>query len=154
MWRLPSSLSLSFSNEGNVHVVPRGAVLIKNSAHKTVAKGIINPESSLILPGHKRTYKVSLASQKQFLWPGRYSVEYTYRFDGIDKFTTSVQSFRFYNLSLLFEAATVLVVVIFMMRFINRHFGSWIRSKLRFLTTFLEDIIVLIIKRAKRGWSR
>jgi hypothetical protein len=98
IWRLPTKVKLPFKNDGNVHVVPRGVVRIKDSVGREIAKGIINPESALILPERGRSFSVSLDPQAQIIWPGRYTIEVEYRYDGRDKLSHISQTFYTANL--------------------------------------------------------
>lgn len=93
--RFQERLDLSFKNAGNVHLVPRGIVRVKDPLGRVVAKGIINQESVIILPETLRSYPVQLVNQGVLLIPGRYTLETAYRFDGKDDFSTIVLQFYF-----------------------------------------------------------
>ena len=83
---IPSSVSLKFASTGNVHVVPRGYVTVSDGRGKVVAKGIINPESSLVLPGSSRQFVTLMQPVAESNIPGRYAVTAYYRYDGLDQF--------------------------------------------------------------------
>lgn len=51
----PTQASLTFSNQGNVHVIPRGKVMIKDIFGREVYQGVINPSSQYVLPSTRRT---------------------------------------------------------------------------------------------------
>lgn len=93
--RFQERLDLSFRNAGNVHLVPRGIVRVKDPLGRVVAKGIINQESVIILPETLRSYPIQLTNQGVLLIPGRYTLETAYRFDGKDDFSTIVLQFYF-----------------------------------------------------------
>ncbi len=57
----PATLSLIFMNEGNVHLVPRGSVVITDLLNRVVAQGIVNDGSLYVLPGRQRVIPVTLA---------------------------------------------------------------------------------------------
>ena len=84
VWRLPQQVKLNFSNSGNVHVVPRGTVTIKDRMGRVVSRGVINDNSSMILPEHTRQVITRLSPLSRAYLPGRYKVELTYRYDGQD----------------------------------------------------------------------
>lgn len=86
---------LRFQNSGNVHVVPRGMVLVSDPLGRLVAKGILNEESGLILPETIRAYPVRLKTLAPSLIPGRYTMEIAYRYDGKDDFMTTSLQFDF-----------------------------------------------------------
>ncbi len=101
IWSLPTKIELPFQNTGNVHVVPRGIVRLKNPQGNEMAKTIINPESALILPERSRVFVVALDTQSRSVWPGHYTIEVDYRYDGQEKFTHLEQSFYTANLRIL-----------------------------------------------------
>lgn len=51
---LPVGFRVALTNEGNVHLVPEGQIVVKNVFGSTVAKLNINAESAKILPGSQR----------------------------------------------------------------------------------------------------
>jgi hypothetical protein len=98
---LPNDIKLQFQNPGNVHVVPRGQVLLKNPAGSVIAKGIINSETAFVLPATLRDLYVRLSPVGHSLpLPGVYHVEVDYRYDGIDQTANKSYAVRFINLKL------------------------------------------------------
>lgn len=93
LFGLDESVVLPFRNDGNVHVVPRGVVSIRDPLGRMVAKGAINEETSIILPETKRNYKVKLSDQATAFIPGKYTLQTVYRYDGKDDFSTLATSF-------------------------------------------------------------
>ena len=108
-WSLPTKVELPFKNEGNVHVVPRGIVMVKDMQGREIARGIINPESSTVLPERTRTLQVSFNELPKVVWPGRYTVEVVYRYDGQESISTFTQPFYTANLRILVLLAVVVV---------------------------------------------
>lgn len=51
---LPKSLALIFSNEGNIHVQPRGTVSFTDSFGRLIGQGTVNESSQYVLPGRQR----------------------------------------------------------------------------------------------------
>lgn len=51
---LPKTLSLIFSNEGNIHVQPRGTVSFTDSFGRLIGQGTVNEASQYVLPGRQR----------------------------------------------------------------------------------------------------
>lgn len=99
--KLPSVIKLRFQNPGNVHVVPRGTVLLKSPSGSILAKGVINSESAFVLPETFREIYVPLTKvSNDFPFPGLYKVEVEYRYDGIEKTAHKSQFVRFINLKL------------------------------------------------------
>jgi hypothetical protein len=108
---LPSSVQLTFYNPGNVHVVPRGLVQLKNSRGRVVAQGIINTESAFILPGTNRLIYVPMTTVSNDLHtPGRYTLVASYRYDGITRYAVEMQSLDYINLQLYFFGLIILVL--------------------------------------------
>lgn len=67
-WSLPKQVPLTFSNQGNIHVVPRGTVTLTDLFGRVVYEGAINVESLFVFPGSQRTLTASL-KPVQFAWP-------------------------------------------------------------------------------------
>lgn len=96
---LPSTVKLRFQNPGNVHIVPRGTVLLKDVKGSIIAKGLINVESSYVLPETFRGIEVPLHKVGNgFRAPGLYKLEVSYRYDEIDKMAQKSQSILFVNM--------------------------------------------------------
>jgi hypothetical protein len=96
---LPNEVHLRFQNPGNVHVIPRGIVKLKNSAGQVLAQGIINAESGYVLPETFREIPVQLTTVKKGLpLPGNYQLSVEYRYDGLDHFAVKNKGVFFVNL--------------------------------------------------------
>lgn len=83
-WSLPNTVTQRFQNTGNIHVVPRGVIELKDPAGRVVKRAAINDGSQMILPESFRQYKSSLLNLKAAVLPGRYTLVSTYRYDGIE----------------------------------------------------------------------
>jgi hypothetical protein len=92
LFRVIKKVELRFENNGNVHLVPRGKIEISYLG-KLVAKGIINEGSAIILPESFRRLEVEIDWFSKWKWPGIYSVEIDYRFDGNETFKKDKNSF-------------------------------------------------------------
>lgn len=95
-WGMPTQVSIRYQNSGNVHVVPRGKVIIMGGDSE-LAKGIINDESSLVLPESFRIFKLPIILEKKFIWPGKYRVEVMSRYDGKSDFEIKKTSFFYFG---------------------------------------------------------
>lgn len=83
-WKLPQKVKLNFSNSGNVHIVPRGTVTVSDRLGRVISRGIINDNSSMILPERTRQLTTRLTPLSRAYLPGRYKIELAYRYDGQD----------------------------------------------------------------------
>ena len=90
VWQLPTEIEHRFQNPGNVHVVPRGIVEVRDPAGRLVERGALNENSGFILPESFRRYPTILTSVGNAVLPGRYEVKTTYRYDGTQTTTTKV----------------------------------------------------------------
>lgn len=88
-----SQVRLRFQNNGNVHVIPRGTMTLKDPVGRIVEKGIINEESGLILPETQRTWVAKLMPLSFLVLPGYYTLSLEYRYDGKDSFAKVEQRF-------------------------------------------------------------
>jgi len=57
---LPSTLRLTFRNEGNVHLVPHGTIEFIDLRGRVIKKGIINDSSKVVLPQNRRQLSQSV----------------------------------------------------------------------------------------------
>ena len=110
-FQLPPDVMLRFSNEGEVHVVPRGVAEVKDPLGRVVERGALNENSGIVLPGALRKYDTPLAGMAAAWMPGRYSVATTYRYDGSDMTKVLATSF-WYAGSAVFFAGLVLVLLL------------------------------------------
>ncbi len=85
---LPEKRGVRFQNSGNVDLTPRGRIVLTDPLGRLVAKGILNEDSSRILPESFRNYSTSLSPMALRLVPGFYVLSTEYRFDGQDAFQT------------------------------------------------------------------
>lgn len=106
-WMLPRTVRLRFQNGGNVHVVPRGLVTVTDPLGRTVHKGIVNEESSLVLPETLRTIVASMKSVALSVVPGRYVLTIASRYDGRENFDMVSETFWY------FPPLTMLGIVLF-----------------------------------------
>lgn len=100
-WRLPTHIDQRFQNSGNLHVVPRGVVVVRDPAGRVVERAAMNEDSSVILPQSFRRLTASFIGVATAWLPGRYTITSTYRYDGSDATSTLVSSFWYGGATLL-----------------------------------------------------
>lgn len=104
-----------FQNPGNVHVVPRGEVRVTDPLGRLVYRGVLNEGSAVILPETFREYPFKLFSVERAFIPGRYSFDFSYRYDGREeKELWSTQFLYFPPLSSLVIAGMTACVGLFL----------------------------------------
>jgi hypothetical protein len=114
---LPSQVQVAFRATGNVHVVPRGIIYIKDHGGKVIAKGAINEQSGYVLPDTSRTFTVPLTKvASPSLLGMRYHIQIDYRYDGLDRFAGKQTSLHFVNPWLIVVALPILAVTSFAYR--------------------------------------
>ncbi len=59
-YALPKHFELTFTNDGNIHLVPHGTISVVDMFGRQVEKGIINEASTIILPQNRRTLQQEL----------------------------------------------------------------------------------------------
>ena len=113
--KFPSEANLRFQNSGNVHVVPRGTVEVLSPRGGVVAKGTINQASAFVLPGSFRQMSVGLSDSSRWLWPGRYKIVTTWRYDGQNETQQNVVEFIYLgsilSLIILFSCIVLICIV-------------------------------------------
>ena len=115
----PQSLTLRFQNSGNVHLIPRGIVTIRDTFGSEVSRAIINQDSSIIFPESYRKYPVKLTPGQRLMWPGRYSVSIDYRPDGTTSSAKGELTFYYYG-SAIYGLVVLLAVVVVLTLLIRR----------------------------------
>jgi hypothetical protein len=111
---------LRIKNTGNTQTVPRGTVSITNPSGRQVKRGIINPDSGLVLPDSTRLYKTSLFKTGGYWWPGTYKATVSYRPEDTDQATTVEYNFFYLApLTLIFSAILIAAAVILTRRYKN-----------------------------------
>jgi hypothetical protein len=115
-FHLPSHVTLTFQNPGNVQVVPRGLVKLVSPTGTVVARGIINTGSAFVLPETFRQFPVTLTKVgSAHPWPGLYHLEVDYRYDGITNYATKSYFVRFIDLG-LYVVIVLAAAALFMWR--------------------------------------
>lgn len=76
----PDTFLLRLQNKGNVELIPYGAVEIKDVFGNTVAKGIINEGSLIVLPESVRRFDVPIHRFASFIAPGIYKADINVHF--------------------------------------------------------------------------
>lgn len=107
----PGKVTLRFQNDGNVHVVPRGTVIIRDPLGKEVSKTNINADSGVILPQSFRKYPNNLSSLARAWLPGRYQVEINWRYDGKEETTSTSASFWYIGWGAYLLVLAMLIIV-------------------------------------------
>lgn len=79
---IPDTITAEFKSTGNSYVVPRGHVDVTDDKGTLVAKGIINQESTPLLPGQTHTFTVALSRTGQKPAGDRFKLTAYYRYEG------------------------------------------------------------------------
>jgi hypothetical protein len=111
IFKLPSSVTLRFKNDGNTHLIPRGIVTVTDSGGKLISKGVINENSSIILPEMYRKLSVPLNKINSANHTGKYTVKVDFRFDGYDKYRSFQSSMFLLTPSVIIISAIALTAV-------------------------------------------
>ena len=118
--KLPTTLNLVFTNNGNTQTAARGVVTITDSSSHEVARGIVNVGSGLVLPGTSRLYTINLRSEKAVLYPGIYKLHISYSADGASTTSTYTKKFLIINEQIAITAIILgLALIIVLVRWIG-----------------------------------
>ena len=119
--KIPSTVDLVLTNTGNTQIAPSGLVTIVDPSNKEIARGIINVDSGLILPGTSRLYTVALRSQTRLNYPGNYHLVAVYQANGMAKASVYMASFLLVNRPIIVITVllALLVIVLLVRRFSN-----------------------------------
>ena len=81
-FNMPNTVLVAFKNTGNVHVSPHGLIILNDPFGHEVSRGVVNADSSIILPGSSREYQTALGTSKYVFVPGIYTLALDYRTNG------------------------------------------------------------------------
>jgi len=114
LWSLPSTVTLGIKSTGNTYIVPRGIVsLVQN---KTVlARGIINQQSSIVLPENVRNFDVNLNSLNKIhksFFRTKYRLQVDYRYDGVSSYAAYGISLNIYNRTSIVGLILAVLIII------------------------------------------
>lgn len=111
--KMPERVDLLFRGTGNVHVKPRGYVEVTDPKGKLIAKGIINPDSSIVLPGASRNIDTILQPVAAPRVKGEYKIAAYYRYDDQKDFSSKSITFTHSPNSnpLLYASGTILILL-------------------------------------------
>jgi hypothetical protein len=59
-FQYPKKIDLLFRNEGNIHLIPRGTIEVRDMRGKLVSKGQINVSSGYVFPTSRRSYSIEM----------------------------------------------------------------------------------------------
>lgn len=122
---VPDQITTRFKATGNVHVTPRGYIEVTDPGGKVVAKGILNQDSSIILPGGTRQFVTLMQPVAGASKSGRYKITVYYRYDGKNDFQSQSTYFtRGIPMTHLIIALLAVIVLIGALAY-------WIRRKLQ-----------------------
>jgi len=116
----PAGIKLFFQNTGNTHLVPRGIVKVTDFFGRETLRGIINPESAIILPETARSFPVAFQELSASIFPGRYTLSVEYRFDGQDSFVMRKAGFNLIPIGSIIIIIGIIAVIIAVSRILWR----------------------------------
>ena len=127
--RLPNNVDLSFTNTGNTQTAPRGTVIFKNMFGTQVGNGIVNPNSSLVLPGSNRVIRTPINVQGRIFWPGLYSVNTAYQPDDGSAAKITSTKFLYINLPLILVVVVLIFAIDYLQRYLRWRWRKWRHPK-------------------------
>lgn len=117
VFKAPSNVTVRLKSTGNTYITPRGVVSLKQG-NVVISRGIINAQSSIVLPETTRSFDVPLTqvqAPKSGLLFSKYRIEIDYRYDGISNFATKQYSFTKFNISSVIVLASIILVFLLLL---------------------------------------
>jgi len=126
-WSFPVGFSITFKNDGNVHLKPTGDITVKNILGRTKAVVKVNEYLLQILPGSKRSFDPKWETAKFAFGPYKAEISLTY---GESQKQVS-QSFWFVliPLKILLLVIFALALVLFVLPQGIKKYNQWIINK-------------------------
>ena len=125
LWQLPTTVNLRIKSTGNTYIVPRGIVSVKQN-NKVLSRGVINQQSSIVLPETVRDFDVNLAKQaplKNGFLRTSYRVQVDYRYDGVSQYATQSANYTLYNRTSIILIILVIFVVLLGFKYHSKLYG-------------------------------
>ncbi|HEX3095958.1 MAG TPA: DUF916 domain-containing protein [Patescibacteria group bacterium] len=123
----PITFQTRFKNTGNVHVKPRGQVVISNMFGKKVGTALVNPNGNNVLPNSERVFDSNWDDKFAF---GRYTatVELVYGESG--QVVKEKTSFWVIPFKLVGGIAIILIILVLILIFGVRRYNRWFMARL------------------------
>jgi len=115
-FKQPNSVNVVLTDTGNTQEVPRGLVTATGPITGEIARGLVNPDSNLLLPDSSRLFQVPLQRTRHAWWPGFYKVTVSYRYDGTTQLQTATTSFLYISPFFIVVLLVILAIGYFLMR--------------------------------------
>lgn len=74
-WSYPTEATMLLHNKGNIETIPFAKIKINNNSGQTISEGVINQESSFLLPSANMRFRSQLTTQAKIILPGYYKIE-------------------------------------------------------------------------------
>ncbi|HSX33455.1 MAG TPA: hypothetical protein VLF91_03915 [Candidatus Saccharimonadales bacterium] len=81
-WQLPTAVTASLHNTGNMLAIPHGYVTLQAPNGRIVSRGVINMASMAVSPGSSTQLPAQLTSLRSAHWPGMYTATLSYGLGG------------------------------------------------------------------------
>ena len=145
--RLPISFETRIQNLGNVHVKPKGSIVVKNMFGKEVVAVPLNPDNFIILPNSTRRFQsiwtktgdpaqegdlsmiASLKNEVRNFAFGRYTAEIRAEYGDGEQKITAKTTFWVVPRSLILAILAIILILVVASRVYSRYLiGSYIRK--------------------------
>lgn len=114
--QVPSTVSLTIHNTGNVVAIPRGIVSIRDPRGVVIAQGVINISSAAIMPGKVLATSVPITSTGKALVPGLYSITADYGLGGDSPTQMAIKHYLFIGIWHIAALLAVLALIVALSR--------------------------------------
>ena len=126
-WGLPVEFSATFFNKGNVHLKPKGDIIIKNIFGKQRAVLTVNKFGSQVLPQSRKTFSSTWDSDDLFFGPYKAQIALVY---GEQQKELSKEFWLFVvPIKTLIIVIVGLILVFFVLPFGIKRYNRWIVSR-------------------------
>ena len=126
-WSFPVGFSVTFKNDGNVHLKPTGEITVKNILGRTKAVVKVNEYLMQILPGSKRSFDVKWETARFAFGP--YKAEISLAYGESQKQVSQSFWFVLIPLKTLIIVIFALLLVFFILPKGIKKYNQWIINK-------------------------
>ena len=117
---IPDSVDLLFTNTANTQTAVHGTVSMSGPFGRQIANGVVNENSSLVLPGSTRLLQTPLQELHSPLWPGNYRLDFYYKAEPTAAYTHVTRQFMYIGWPTLLIATGIAALMVTGVRYIRR----------------------------------
>jgi hypothetical protein len=116
----PEKIRVRFEDSGNVDVIPYGLIQVSDPLGNLISKGILNEDSSIVLPESIRNFDTDIVLYQKVLLPGFYTATVSMHYGKTNQKLTATVKFFSQGMFDLVKIGLLLTVVIVLIIYLKK----------------------------------